>query len=460
MANQNVNVQGEVSASSMRRVATTALAGTSIEWFDFFIYGTAAALIFPQLFFPADLSPTVALIASFSTFAVGFLARPIGGVVFGHFGDKVGRKAALVTALMMMGVATTLIGILPTYALIGPAAPLILTLLRFTQGLAVGGQWGGAMLLVTESAPSDQRGYYGAFAQAGAPIGIILANVAFLGISYACTDEQFMSWGWRLPFLFSIVLIGISLYVQISLEDTPAFKELEANRANAPEADQPVKTTSERSPVLQVIRTHPRQILLAAGAFLAVQVSFYIVVAFLPAYGANPDGLGLSRDFMLAAVLISSFVQIPTLFLSAAYSDRHGRRGVYMLGAILGGFFAFALFPLIDTGNFWLIVLAMSGAQIFLSMMYGPQAAFLTELFSTEVRYSGASLGYQLGAILGGAMAPIIATALWKDFGTIYISVYIAIASVLTLISVILLTETKGLDLEQTKPVKELETTT
>jgi metabolite-proton symporter len=434
-----------ISERSMRKVAITSLAGTSIEWYDFFIYGTAAALVFPSLFFPSNMPAAVGLIAAFSTFAVGFIARPIGGIAFGHFGDKVGRKAALVTALMMMGIATMLIGLLPTYALIGPAAPILLTLLRFIQGLAVGGQWGGAMLLVTENAPKDKRGFYGAFAQAGAPMGIILANLTFLAVSASLTDEQFMDWGWRIPFLLSVLLIALSLYVQVMLEDTPAFKELQ----NARRSDPVGETSKTRSPVLGAIKRYPKEIILAAGAFLAVQVAFYILVAFLVAYGSSATGLGLSRDLMLSAVLISSAVQIPTLFLASSYSDRNGRRGIYMLGAILGGVWAFALFPMIDTGNFLLIVVAMSLSQIFLSMMYGPQAAFLAELFSTEVRYSGASLGYQLGAILGGALAPMIATALWTGFGTIYISIYIAVASLLTLVSVLLLTETGGRDLEE-----------
>lgn len=454
-----VSQESKVSETSMRKVAMTSLAGTSIEWYDFFIYGTAAALVFPTLFFPSDMPELVKLMASFSTFAIGFLARPVGGVLFGHFGDRVGRKAALVTALMLMGVATTIIGLLPTYALIGPAAPVLLILLRFTQGLAVGGQWGGAMLLVTENAPADKRGFYGAFAQAGAPVGIILANLAFLAVSAFCTDEQFIDWGWRLPFLSSIILIGISMYVQLTLEDTPAFRELqkakEKKELEDPGAAEKASAQKERSPVIEVVKTYPRQILLAAGAFLGVQVTFYILVAFLVAYGSHPEGLGLSRDFMLQAVLISSFVQIPTLFIAASYSDRNGRRGVYMLGAVLGGIWAFAMFPLIDTSNFWLIVLAMSGGQIFLSMMYGPQAAFLAEMFATHVRYSGASLGYQLGAILGGALAPIIATFLWKEVGTFYISVYIAIASLLTLISVLLLTETSGRDLDDSDVSKQ-----
>jgi MFS family permease len=436
----------------MRRVAATSLAGTSIEWYDFFIYGTAAALVFPRAFFPADLPPLVALIAAFGTFAVGFIARPFGGVLFGHYGDLFGRKKALVSALLMMGVATTLVGFLPTYSSIGIAAPLGLTLLRFVQGLAVGGQWGGAMLLVTENAPADKRGFYGAFAQAGAPLGLVLANIAFLVVSGSLSDEAFISWGWRIPFILSIALIALSLYVQLSLEDTPAFKALQDIQAERTEHDHEgghaVNAPVRRSPILEVIRLQPREIVLAAGAFLAVQVTFYILVAFVVAYGTNPAGLGLSRDMMLTVVLIASLVQIPVLFLAASYSDRHGRRGIYMLGAILGGCWAFALFPLINTGEFVWVLLAACGGQVFVGLMYGPQAALLTELFSTRVRYSGASLGYQLGAIFGGAFAPIIATALWSEFGTVYISVYIAFVSVLTLISVMLLSETSGAELE------------
>jgi len=433
---------------SMRKVAMTSLAGTSIEWYDFFIYGTAAALVFPAAFFPESMPPLVGLIAAFGTLAVGFVARPIGGIVFGHYGDKYGRKSALVTALLMMGIATTLIGCLPTYALIGPAAPVLLTLLRFIQGFAVGGQWGGAMLLVTENAPQNKRGFYGAFAQAGAPCGLILANFAFLAVGALVSDEQFMSWGWRIPFLLSVILIGISLYVQLHLEDTPAFKELQRVDKERHSKDEPTRV-EKRSPVLEVIASHPRQILLAAGAFLAVQVSFYILIAFVIAYGTSADGLGLPREMLLTAVLISSFAQIPVLFWASAYSDRHGRRGIYMLGAVLCAIWSFTLFPLMDTGEFLWIVVAVSSGQVFIAMMYGPQAAFLTELFSTQVRYSGASLGYQLGAILGGAMAPLIATALWAEVGTIYISIYMATACLLTLISVKMLTETHGRDINK-----------
>ena len=435
--------------TSMRKVALTALAGTSIEWYDFFLYATAAALVFPAAFFP-ESTPTMGLILSFGTFAFGFIARPVGGIIFGHFGDRIGRKRTLVIALMLMGIASTMIGLMPTYATIGIAAPILLTILRFAQGLAIGGQWGGAMLLVTESAPADKRGWYGAYAQAGAPVGVILANLAFIIISATFSEEFFMSWGWRIPFLASVLLIGISMYVQLNMEDTDAFKELEEIKqqrlAETSDTHEPVR----RSPVLEAIIKYPKRIALAAGAFLSVQVAFYILIGFILAYGSDPGGANMTRDSMLAAVLIASTLQIPTQFWASAYSDRHGRRGIFMLGAILTGIWAFALFPLVDTGNFWLITLGITGGLVFLGLMYGPQAAFFTELFSTEVRYSGASLGYQVGAILGGAFAPTIATILWTEYAVVWVSVYIAVASVLSLLSVFMLTETYQTSLQAT----------
>ena len=434
--------------SSMRKVALTALAGTSIEWYDFFLYATAAALVFPSAFFP-DSSPTIGLILSFGTFAFGFIARPLGGVLFGHFGDRIGRKKTLVIALVMMGIASTLIGLLPTYATIGIAAPILLSLLRFAQGLAIGGQWGGAMLLVTESAPADQRGYYGAYAQAGAPVGVILANLAFILISATVSEEFFMIWGWRIPFLVSVVLIGISMYIQLNMEDTEAFKELEALRQQRLAAEGPQETVAKRSPVIEALVKYPKRIALAAGAFLSIQVTFYILIGFILAYGSDPNGAAMSRDDMLIAVLLASALQVPAQFWASAYSDRHGRRGIFMLGAVLTGVWGFALFPLVDTGNFWLIVLGITGGLVFLGMMYGPQAAFFTELFSTEVRYSGASLGYQIGAILGGAFAPTIATILWTEYDIVWVSAYIALASVLALISVMMLTETYQTNLNE-----------
>ena len=434
------NSENNRKTSDMRKVALTALAGTSIEWYDFFLYGAAAALIFPTAFF-GEIPETTALILSLLTFAAGFIARPIGGIIFGHFGDRVGRKKTLIAALMLMGVSSTLIGLLPTYAMIGVTAPILLTLLRFAQGLAIGGQWGGAMLLVTESAPSNQRGYYGAFAQAGAPIGVILANLALIVTSALVSEEFFNTWGWRIPFLASAVLILISMYIQLNLEDTKAFKALATNSDNS--SNEKVKS----SPVVEAIRRYPKRIMLAAGAFLSVQVTFYILIAFMLAYGVS--SANMERDDMLIAVLIGCAIMVPLQFMFSSYSDRNGRKGIFMLGAILSGAWAFAIFPLVDTGNFWLIVLALTFGLIFLAMMYGPQAAFFTELFSTEVRYSGATLGYQFGAIVGGAFAPTIAVKLWTDFDIVWVSAYIAFASMLTLISVMLLTETYKSNLDE-----------
>ena len=435
-----VDQQNNQKKTNMRKVALTALAGTSIEWYDFFLYGAAAALIFPSAFF-GEIPETTALILSLLTFAAGFIARPIGGIIFGHFGDRVGRKKTLIAALMLMGISSTLIGLLPTYAMIGVTAPILLTLLRFAQGLAIGGQWGGAMLLVTESAPSNQRGYYGAFAQAGAPIGVILANLALIITSALVSEEFFNTWGWRIPFLASAVLILISMYIQLNLEDTKAFKALATNSNN--------KTNEQvqRSPVLEAIRRYPKRIMLAAGAFLSVQVTFYILIAFMLAYGVS--SANMERDDMLTSVLIGCAIMVPLQFIFSSYSDRNGRKGIFMLGAILSGVWAFAIFPLVDSGNFWLIVLALTFGLIFLAMMYGPQAAFFTELFTTEVRYSGATLGYQFGAIIGGAFAPTIAVKLWTDFDIFWVSVYIAFASMLTLISVMLLTETYKSNLDE-----------
>ena len=429
--------------SSMRKVALTSLAGTSIEWYDFFLYGAAAALVFPTAFF-GEIPESTALILSLLTFAAGFIARPIGGIIFGHYGDKVGRKKTLVAALMLRGIASTLIGLLPTYAMIGVTAPILLTTLRFAQGLAIGGQWGGAMLLVTESAPSNKRGYYGAFAQAGAPIGVILANLAFIATSALLPDEAFMSWGWRIPFLASAILIGISMYIQLTMEDTKAFRELQNHQKSIGSNE---NREIKKSPVLEALIKYPKRIALAAGAFLSIQVTFYILVAFLLAYGVT--SADMSRDDMLSAVLIGSAIMVPVQFMFSSYSDRNGRKGIFMTGAILTAIWAFAIFPLVDTGNFWLIVLAVTFGLSFLAMMYGPQAAFFTELFSTEVRYSGATLGYQLGAIAGGAFAPTIAAKLWTDFDIFWVSVYIAIASILTLLSVMSLTETYKTDLNE-----------
>ena len=428
--------------SNIRKVALTSLSGTSIEWYDFFLYGAAAGLVFPKLFF-GEVDATTALILSYMTFAAGFIARPVGGIIFGHFGDIVGRKKTLVIALMLMGVSSTLIGFLPTYETVGIAAPILLTFLRFCQGIAIGGQWGGAMLLVTESAPSNRRGYYGAYAQAGAPMGVILANIAFISVSLLTTEESFLTWGWRIPFIISFVLVIISMYIQLKLEDTKAFKELEAAKESDEDGSKVIKT----SPILEALKRYPKRISLAAGAFLSVQVTFYILVAFVLAYGVETTDL--SRNDLLTAVLIGSAIMVPTQFFFSDYSDKKGRKGIFMAGALLTAIWAFFLFPLIDSGNFFLVILGVTGGLTFLGMMYGPQAAFFAELFTTEVRYSGASLGYQIGAIIGGSFAPTIATLLWTSYDIFWVSVYIAIASIASLVSVYFLTETYKTNLNE-----------
>ena len=428
--------------STIRKVALTSLSGTSIEWYDFFLYGAAAGLVFPKLFF-GEVDATTALILSYMTFAAGFIARPVGGIIFGHFGDIVGRKKTLVIALMLMGVSSTLIGFLPTYETIGIAAPILLTFLRFCQGIAIGGQWGGAMLLVTESAPSNRRGYYGAYAQAGAPMGVILANIAFISVSLLTTEESFLTWGWRIPFIISFVLVIISMYIQLKLEDTKAFKELEAAKESDEDGSKVIKT----SPILEALQRYPKRISLAAGAFLSVHVTFYILVAFVLAYGVETTDL--SRNDLLTAVLIGSAIMVPTQFFFSDYSDKKGRKGIFMAGALLTAIWAFFLFPLIDSGNFYLVILGVTGGLTFLGMMYGPQAAFFAELFTTEVRYSGASLGYQIGAIIGGSFAPTIATLLWTSYDIFWVSVYIATASIASLVSVYFLTETYKTNLNE-----------
>ncbi|MCR5881156.1 MFS transporter [Phenylobacterium sp. J367] len=410
-------------AHSPLKVALTASAGASIEWYDFFIYGTAAALVFPKLFFPADLPPFVAQIGAFATFAVGFFARPVGGAVFGHFGDIVGRKRALVAALVTMGIATAAIGLLPSYATAGVIAPLMLVTLRFVQGFAVGGQWGGAALLALESAPAHRRGYFSSFVQIGVPLGVLLANVVFLVIGEMVAPDAFLAWGWRVPFLLSLGLVGIGLYVQLNLEESAEFDE----RAPPPADDAPT-----RSPILKVLRQHPAEVFLAGGAFIANNTCFYIAITYVVAYGTAT--LGLSRNVMLSAVMIGSVIMVPALILCGWVSDHWGRRRPFMWGAALCGVWAFAFFPLIETASPVLIATAVSGSLVFISMMYGPQAALFAELFPVELRYSGASLGYQLGSVLGGGFAPIVATALYEEFNSsLPISIYLAGACALSL---------------------------
>jgi metabolite-proton symporter len=420
------------SGMSIGRVALTSLAASSIEWYDFFIYGTAAALVFPKLFFAASLPPFVAQLAAFSTFAVGFIARPVGGILFGHFGDLVGRKRALVTALMLMGVATTAVGLLPSYASVGVIAPVLLIVLRFAQGLAVGGQWGGAVLIATENAPAHKRGFYGSFAQMGVPAGVVLANLIFLIMGSMVAPDAFQAWGWRIPFLLSILLVGLGLYVQLKLEDTAEFKALEKTED---------KAQRKGSPILKVLAKHPKEILLGAGAFVAANGTFYVMITYAVAYATKE--LHVPRTTILWVVMLGSLISAPALPLMAALSDRLGRRGVFMTGAVVCGLWSVPFFLLLNTGSFPLMLLAMAAGLIANNLMYGPQAALMTELFSTEFRYSGASLGYQIGAIAGGGFAPMISTALFEKYqNAMAISGYWAVLCAVAFISVFLLSET------------------
>ncbi len=412
------------------KVAATASAGAAVEWYDFFIYGTAAALVFPKVFFPADMNPLVAQIAAFSTFAVGFIARPLGGLLFGHFGDIHGRKKALVIAMFMMGGATTLIGLLPSYAQVGSLAPLLLVLMRFLQGLAVGGQWGGAALLAIESGPADKKGFYGSFVQVGVPLGVVLANTVFLIASATIAPDAFLAWGWRIGFVVSIGLIFIGLYIHWNVVE-PEDEKTAVEAAMV--ADEP-----PASPLLTVLRDHWRTILLAGGAFVANNTCFYIAITYAVAYGTAT--VGIAREVLLFAVMVGSLVMIPALIVCGALSDRFGRRGIFMLGAILAGVWAFAMFPLIDSGSTVAVTIAITVALIFIAMMYGPQAALFAELFPKEVRYSGASLGYQIGSVVGGGFAPIIATALFAQYGSSQpIALYLAVMCLISLVSIIAL---------------------
>ncbi|WP_431929390.1 MFS transporter [Amycolatopsis tucumanensis] len=413
-----------------RRVATVAFAswiGASIEWYDFFIYGMAAALVFPKLFFPVQ-DPLTSTLLSFATFGVAFVARPFGGALFGHVGDKVGRKKALVTALVTMGVTTTAIGVLPTYGSVGFIAPVLLVLLRFIQGITVGGQQGGVILLATENVPQRRRGFYGSFASAGAPGGVLLANGAFLLVTALFAGDAFLTWGWRLPFLASVVLVAFAVVIQLRVGETAEFSSTEDRPAG-------------RSPVLEAIRRHPRQILVAAGCYLAINLTYYVFITFVVAYATNKAILGLPSSTVLTAVLIASAVELFALPAAGLLSDRFGRRAVFAAGALLLGLWSFVFWPLVDTGSFVLITLALVvGLGILHSLMYGPQGALFSEAFSTSVRYSSLSLGIQLGSMVGGAFAPFIATALLSGFGTsTAIAIYMALGCVISAASTALL---------------------
>ena len=420
------------------RVVAASMAGTTVEWYDFFLYGVAAALVFPHVFFPTG-NATAATLASLGTFAVGFLARPVGGLVFGHYGDRIGRKKLLVLSLLMMGLSTFAIGLLPSYATVGVLAPVLLVVLRLVQGFALGGEWGGAVLIVSEHGDPARRGFWASWPQAGAPAGQLIANGLLAVMAVVQSEADFLAWGWRIPFLLSAVLVLIGLWIRLSVEESPVFK---AARANA-DAESDAKM-----PILTVLRRYPREVLTAMGARFAENVSYYIFTIVITTYVTAQ--LKLSSSFALGAVLIGAAVHIAAIPMWGALSDRIGRRPVYLIGAVGVGVWAFAFIALLNTKNFALAAVAVVVGLVLHGAMYGPQAAFLSELFGTTVRYSGVSIGYQLASILAGGLAPIIAVALLGAFHTGYaIAVYVALAAVVTIVAVATYSETSKRDLAE-----------
>ncbi len=422
-------------AVPMRRIAIASCAGTTIEFYDFFIYGTAAALVFPQVFFPA-LGSTAGTVASFATFAVAFIARPVGAVVFGHFGDRIGRKRTLISTLLLMGIATVLIGLLPGAATIGVAAPILLVVLRFAQGFAVGGEWAGATLLTAEYAPEGKRGLYGVFPQLGPALAFALSSGTFLvtGLVMGDTDQAFLDYGWRIPFLLSILLVGVGLYVRLSIEETPAFK---AAQALAP-LDRP-----KRLPFLEALMSQPREILLSAGSLTMLFAFFYMGTAYLTSYGTNPNGAALPRPVVLSIGIGAAVVFAVAIIVSGMLSDRFGRRRVIMTSCAAGIVWAIALFPLLDTGTATAFGVGLTVTLVIFGVSYGPAGSFLPELFATRHRYTGAGLGYNLAGVLGGAIPPLLAPGLAASYGSIAIGVMLSLTGVISLACTYALAETK-----------------
>jgi MFS transporter, MHS family, shikimate and dehydroshikimate transport protein len=421
--------------SALGRIVWASVLGTVIEWYDFLIYGTAAALVFNKLFFPT-LDPLAGTLAAFGAYAVGFVARPLGGAVFGHFGDKLGRKAMLMTTMMIMGVGTFLIGCLPTYSQIGIWAPVFLILLRLLQGIGVGGEWGGAVLMVIEHAPANKRGFYGSLVQIGFPAGIAGSTATFLLLSNL-PEADFLSWGWRLPFLLSALLVGVGLFIRLRLAETPVFAKVKEEKAVA------------KRPLVELWTGYRKALLIAIGLKISEVAWVYILTVFSIVYATGT--LGLPKALILNAILVAAILEFATMPLFGWLSDKIGRRPMYLGGAIVSALCAFALFPLLDTKNPTVIVVSIAViVSLTHAVMFAPQAAFLPELFGTRTRYSGASVGCQISAAISGGLAPIVATGLLGMTGkTMPISIYLVILAAITLISAIAAVETRDSDLSR-----------
>jgi MFS family permease len=420
-------------SAELRKAVIAATVGTTIEWYDFFIYGTAAGLIFPKLFFPNE-DPLTGTLASFGTYFIGFIGRPIGAAIFGHFGDRIGRKATLISTLLLMGIATFLVAFVPGYESIGIWGAVILTVLRMLQGIGVGGEWGGSVLISMEWARGHgNRGLIASWPQFGVPSGLFLSNLAILGFS-AWSGADFATWGWRAPFFLSIVLIGIGLWIRLGILETPVFRQLVREKK------------IERAPIVEVIKRQPREIILSALLRMSEQAPFYIFTAFVFAYGVGT--LKMSRDLILTAVLVASCVSFVTIPLAGHLSDRIGRRKMYLIGAAATGVFGFLYFAMLDSAVPAAVFIAIVLSLIPHDIQYGPQAALIAEAFTPRLRYSGASLGYQLASIIAGGPAPLIATALFAAYHSGYaIAIYIAACAIVSLIATALMPDYTGKDI-------------
>jgi MFS transporter, MHS family, shikimate and dehydroshikimate transport protein len=419
--------------TEMRRIVWASVLGTVVEWYDFLIYGSAAALVFNKLFFPS-LDPVAGQLAAFAALAVGFVARPLGGALFGHFGDRLGRKAMLTMTMLIMGGGTFLIGCLPTYSQIGLWAPVLLVVLRLFQGIGIGGEWGGAVLMVIEHAPADKRGLYGSLVQIGFPAGVAGSTATFLWLT-TLPETDFLSWGWRLPFLASIILVAVGVFIRLRLVETPAFARVQQAQKVA------------RAPLLEILTEQPRTFLVAAGIKVSEVAWVYVLTVFTIVYATGT--LGLSRGLILNAILWAALLEFVTMPLFGWLSDKVGRRPLYFAGAVVSAVFAFLLFRLMDTKDATIIIVTIAIAMSLThALMFGPQAAFMPELFGTRVRYSGASLGCQVAAAISGGFSPIISLALLEWSGSTWpVSLYLVGLATITFIATLAAVETRNLDI-------------
>jgi MFS family permease len=419
------------------RVVTAAMAGTVVEWYEFFLYATASTIVFNLIMFPPSDDPYFPIISAFLTYAVGFIARPLGGIVFGHFGDKYGRKKMLQFAIILVGVATFLMGCLPTFEQIGYFAPAALVVLRFFQGFAVGGEWGGGVLLVAEHSPNKERGFWSSWPQAAVPAGNLIATVVLLVLQWTLSDEQFLGWGWRVAFWLSVVIVAVGYYIRTRVTDAPIYQQVR---------DEVAQSQSQSYGVLEVLKRYPKGVLTAMGLRFAENVLYYLVVTFSIVYLRTYLEYDVSRILGLMAIAhIAHFIFVPIV---GRFTDRVGRKPMYLAGVILGATWGFIAFPMFDSGSDIVILLGIILGLLFHALMYAGQPAIMAELFPTRMRYSGVSLGYQVTSIVAGSLAPIIATALLSQFGNhIPVAIYLVIACAITLVAVLALKETKGISL-------------